>query len=386
MTAMLEASHNHWLIAASLAVAMMSGFTGLSLLKGASQISAEKRKFNVALASIAMGGGIWSMHFVAMLGVQLPTPFFYDILPTLASALIAILVVGMALLILHFVRRDRKTMISAGILVGFGIIIMHYLGMSGMQGAIPQYSVPGVLAAIAVSAGLGIITFLAAYGERKLSNILLGTVFFGIAVFTVHFVAMASTTFIAGPTDAVGHLLISNEILAIGVSMTTFVICGAFLLTGVTFISPAERKAGGDEPTEAVSNPQATPSESDGDLIDPASSPPVTVRVPYEKDGRSLFVQSDRIAAIRAEGHYSVLYTNDEKLFCPWSISEISKRLSDTSFINCHRSYLINPALVSEFERKKDNGVCYFSGNKALEKVPVSRSKLKLVREALGLA
>jgi DNA-binding LytR/AlgR family response regulator len=50
-----------------------------------------------------------------------------------------------------------------------------------------------------------------------------------------------------------------------------------------------------------------------------------------------------------------------------------------------HRSYLVNPAHVSRFERHKDNGTCYFEAVPALSKVPVSRSRLTAIREALGL-
>ena len=50
-----------------------------------------------------------------------------------------------------------------------------------------------------------------------------------------------------------------------------------------------------------------------------------------------------------------------------------------------HRSYLVNPAHVSGFERVKDSGVCYFAGAPALGKAPVSRARLPEVRQALGV-
>ncbi len=51
------------------------------------------RKLSVSLAAVALGGGIWSMHFVAMLGLQLPIPIYYDAMIMLGSALVAILMV-----------------------------------------------------------------------------------------------------------------------------------------------------------------------------------------------------------------------------------------------------------------------------------------------------
>lgn len=376
---MIEHAHNHLLVVASFFVAMMAGFTGLSLLKGASELTGRNRKVRVVLAAIAMGGGVWSMHFVAMLGLKLPTAFFYDPLTTMASALIAILVVGLALLVLHFRKRTHATTAASGVVVGFGILAMHYLGMSGIRLVIPVYPLPGVVLATIVSVGLSVATIFFAYGKRSNLNIVLGSFGFGIAVFAVHFSAMADTHFILDEQTTAGGLLISNEALALAVACAAFVICGGFLLTGTTFLADDDADPVLDN-TEEATDP-AVP------RLDPADDEPVeTFRIPYEKNSRTFFADPSAIAAVRAEGHYTILYGETEKLFCPWPISQIQKRMTGTEFIQAHRSYLINPAHVSSFERKKDNGICYFEGFQSLEKVPVSRSRLSQVRDALGLS
>ncbi len=375
---MLEFSHNHWLVLASLMVAMMAGFTGLSLLKGASGLSLQNRKINISLAAVAMGGGIWSMHFVAMLGLRLPVPFFYDMLTTLLSALIAILVVGLALLILHFRDRDRATTIAAGALVGTGILAMHYLGMSGIRLVQPVYTAGGVSFAILVSVGLCVTTFVIAYSQRAHRNIVMGTVGFGIAVFAVHFVAMTGTQFRSPESAISSGMPITNETLAIGVALTTFAICGAFLLTSATFFTDPQNVADAELSANGVAG-------STSIAVQTAPGENGVLRIPYEKDNRTFFVEHSQIAAIRAEGHYSFLYLKTEKLFCPWPISQVHKRLAGSDFIQVHRSYLVNPDHVSAFERRKDNGICLFEHFSSLEKVPVSRSRLSDVRAALGL-
>ncbi|WP_424970589.1 MHYT domain-containing protein [Dinoroseobacter sp. S76] len=375
---MLEVSHNGWLVAASLAVALMAGFTGLSLTKGASSLPAGPRKTRVAMAAVALGGGIWAMHFVAMLGLQLPILFYYDPLITLISALVAILIVGVALLILHFLPRSRRTITLAGLCVGIGIPVMHYIGMSGMRLCQPDYTLIGLLEAGAASILLGVAAIWIAYGERTYRNILLGTLFFGLAVFAVHFVAMYGTSFTAIEGASAGGPLISNATLALIVAVIAFVICGAFLLSSVTLLP-------------AVEGQQRAPlAEPDHPLEEEPIPAPVEVTqdiksVPYELDGRTLFVDSQDVTAIRAEGHYTILYRGAQKLFCPWSISDAEARLPKGRFVRAHRSYLVNPAHVTGFERKKDNGVVFFDASGALEKVPVSRSRLQDVRLALGL-
>jgi len=363
----------------------MAGFTGLSLTRGASQLSIGRRKSVVTLSAISLGGGIWSMHFVAMLGLQLPFVFYYEPLVTLLSALVAVLVVGIALLLLHFRERKARTITLAGIIVGVGILAMHYLGMSGIQRCLPVYSPVGIALSIIASIGLSIGAFWIAYGKRTHRNIILGTLGFGCAVFAVHFIAMAGTGFIAVEAPEALDRLIGNETLAFIVTLGSFVICGAFLLNSATFLpaskdgetfSAKPEEPVQTEPLNVLPEPQAHP--------EPVGS--ASPLVPYEKDGRTYFLGYDEIAAVRAEGHYTILYSRDDKLFCPWSISEAAKRLPSSHFVRAHRSYLVNPAFVSSFERKKDNGICYFEQCESLEKVPVSRSRLPDIRETLGLA
>lgn len=361
---MLEFTQNGWLVLASFAVALMAGFTGLSLTKGVSAVGPSQRKLVIVMAAIALGGGIWSMHFVAMLGLQLPVLFYYDALITLISALVAVLMVGLALLILHFLPRSPVSIVTAGAIVGLGIVVMHFIGMFGMELCQPVNDVSDYLISGGAAIVLSVLAIWVAYDSRTNRNILLGTVCFGTAVVTVHYIAIAQTGFVFTGVLPVSGPILSNQTLALGVTVAAFLICGAFLLSGFSFIEQMS-------PDDAPAKEPAEPGFGAG--------------VPFEKDGRTQFALRDSIAAIRAEGHYTLLYINDEKLFCPWSITDAQSRLEPLGFIRTHRSYLINPAHVSGFERLKDTGVCFFDGVASLGKVPVARSRLGRVREVLGL-
>ncbi|MEP3265554.1 MAG: MHYT domain-containing protein [Hyphomicrobiales bacterium] len=379
-------SHNYWLVVASLAIALMAGFTGLSILHGASTMSIDRRKRAVCYAAVTLGGGIWSMHFVAMLGLQLPIMFYYDTLTTLFSALIAILVVGVALLILHFRVRTTATKIISGSIIGLGILAMHYTGMSGMERCLPVYDFFGLLIAFVASITLSIGAIWVAYSERNRKNIIYGTLFFGFAVFAVHFVAMAGTRFIVIEAIETAERFISNDTLAYIVTLGSFIICGAFLLNSATFSPAVTAHSRGHQPA-VIPSLENEGSDEALDNATPVADTTVkrSAQVPFEKNGKTFFIAYSDIAAIRAEGHYTIVYSKDEKLFCPWSLSEAEKRLPDTSFIKTHRSYLVNPDHVSGFERKKDNGICFFQTIASLEKVPVSRTRLPVIRKALGL-
>jgi NO-binding membrane sensor protein with MHYT domain len=374
----LDYSHNPWLVIASFAIALMAGFTGLSMARGLSRVPLAQRKVRVAMSAVVLGGGIWSMHFVAMLGLQLPIPFYYDPLVTLISALLGILVVGLGLIVLHFRRRTPATITAAGLIVGTGILGMHYTGMAGMQACRAEYTAGGIVLAVTTSLVLATLAVWIAYGERTRRNVLLGTLCFATAVVSLHYIAIWNTRFLEAPLPDF-DLILGNEALAMVVTLAAFVICGAFLLAGATFF-PEVAEA---EPSPAVPAPVPSPPPA----LAPAAPEPAQAfrQIPYEREGRTLFAEPASIAAFRAEGHYTILYRGAEKVFCPWSISEAEKRLEGTEFVRVHRSYLVNPGHVTGFERRKDSGVIYFDGVAALGKVPVSRSRLSEVRDLLGL-
>jgi NO-binding membrane sensor protein with MHYT domain len=364
----LDVSYNAPLVIVSFLVALVAGFTGLTLTKDLSRRSVAQRKTAIAMASVALGGGIWSMHFVAMLGMQLPVLFYYDAAITLISALVAILIVAIALSMLHFTERTGTTLTMAGGIIATGILTMHYIGMAGLQLCRAIYTPTGIAAAVVASFALCIAAIWVAYGNRTNRNILLGTFCFGSAVVAVHYVAMAGTGFVAIEGFNEFGPVISNEVLALGVIVSVFVICGAFLWMGVTFVLPEGQS----------SQSVALVAE------DPVEALRTAPKIPCEKDGRTLFVELKDVVFVRAEGHYSQVFTESHQCFCTWPITEVTERLVPHGFLKVHRSYLVNPAHVESFERLKDTGLCRFVAT-GLPPVPVSRSNLRAVREALGL-
>lgn len=363
----LDTSHSSFLVAMSCLVALVAGFTGLSLTRDLADKPMFQKKASIALASIALGGGIWAMHFVAMLGLQLPILFYYDAAITLVSALSAILLVGAALIILHFANRTPLVITLAGGIVGVGILVMHYLGMAGLELCRAVYSITGVAFSSLVAVGLCIAAFWIAYGQRKNRNIFLGTLCFAVAVCAVHFLAMAGTNFVAEPSLAEFGPVMSNETLALGVIFFSFVIFGTCLWVSVTYLIVAPAA----QPAAAMEEPRSEPENVAG------------LQIPCERDGSKIFIRSDDVLFVRADGHYTQIYTADEHLFCAWPITEATKRLVTVGFMQTHRSYLVNPDRVVRFERTKDKGRCIFEGAD-LPPAPVSRSKLRVIQDALA--
>src|ERR687892_635581 len=88
----LSASYDPWLVVLSYVVASLAAYTAIDLAGRVSDYRTEPRRAAAWLAggAFAMGAGIWSMHFVAMLAYQLPIPVRYETLTTFASMVAAI--------------------------------------------------------------------------------------------------------------------------------------------------------------------------------------------------------------------------------------------------------------------------------------------------------
>ena len=94
----------------------------------------------LAVGAVALGGGIWAMHFIGMLAFSLPCGVHYDLETTLLSIVPGVLAGGVALMVISRRQATRGTIVFGAILLGAGIGAMHYTGMAAMRlGAVLRY-------------------------------------------------------------------------------------------------------------------------------------------------------------------------------------------------------------------------------------------------------
>ena len=395
---MLEVRYVPLLVAASIAVAVMASFTCLRLTSGLATVGPHGRKVRISQAAFALGGGIWSMHFVGMLAVDVPVAIFYDPLRTMGSMLIAILITGCALMSLHFGARTRTRIVFAGVMTGMGIVSMHYLGMSAISGnCVISYNSGGVLLAIAIAIASSILAMELAYRKRSLVATICGAVVLGLSISAMHYSAMLFTTFsLASDVSMTATQAIPSNTLALIVALSAFVICGLFLLTalpGDKADTPVTEAAGvRPDRREALRAEIRQERNAEAALSKAFDVPNATrarqsfgsPRIPYERDKTLRFLAAHTILFVQADGHYSRIANDEEEFFCPWSISRVEKSLDPGSFIRTHRSYLVNKECIKGFRREGDKGVCIL-GNDEKTEVPVSRGRLPEIQELLGI-
>ena len=129
----LTGYYDYGLVTLSILLSVLSAYAALDLAGRVTSEHGPKRLLWLSGGAVAMGAGIWSMHYVGMEALRLPVPVQYDWPTVLISLLAAIIASGIALFVV-----SRKTMglfraIAGSVFMGSGIAAMHYIGMDAMR-------------------------------------------------------------------------------------------------------------------------------------------------------------------------------------------------------------------------------------------------------------
>jgi NO-binding membrane sensor protein with MHYT domain len=129
----IEGSYDYRLVALSLVIAFLASYTAIDMAGRVTENRGFARARWLLGGSLAMGSGIWCMHFTGMLAFRLPIPVYYDLSTVVVSLLAAIVASGIALYIVSRPRMTRVHLVAGSVLMGAGIATMHYTGMAAMR-------------------------------------------------------------------------------------------------------------------------------------------------------------------------------------------------------------------------------------------------------------
>ncbi|NNJ97288.1 MAG: PAS domain-containing protein [Gammaproteobacteria bacterium] len=109
------------------------------------------------------------------------------------------------------------------------------------------------------------------------------------------------------------------------------------------------------------------------------------LKLPVYKNNQVLLVELDNVVCIKAEGHYSTLFTEYDSFLCNLNLTDIENRLELPYFVRVHRSYIVNMQYAMSFEKIDNQCYLVLDHNDGL-RVPVSRSNVSKLKVLLGLA
>ena len=228
------------IVALSVAVAIIASYTALDMAGrvSASDLTPRKSWIWLVAGAVSMGTGIWSMHFIGMLSFHLPIQVAFDLPITLLSMIIAIAASVIALIFLRQAQLGMRNLIISTMLMGTGIVAMHYTGMFAMEMSPPiRYNpllfVASVLIALVASFAALWISFQLRWKHSRTEILakLGSAAVMGLAISGMHYTGMAAARFAPGTIClAVTSGGIDSTTLAIGVGSVSLLIMSFTLI------------------------------------------------------------------------------------------------------------------------------------------------------------
>ena len=214
---MIEQSYSVALVILSVLIATIGAYVAVEIAQRVRAAERRRRIFWICGGALAMGLGIWSMHFVGMLALHLPVLIWYDALLLFLSAVAAVVGCAIAFVIFNWAAVKSWLLALASVFMGSAIAGMHYIGMAAMRMSSNVIYDPLIVAA---SVGVAIVGSFAALAltrnlikARSESGTALkksgASLLMGFAVAGMHYTGMAAAHFTHGPAGwhPTGHLL-----------------------------------------------------------------------------------------------------------------------------------------------------------------------------------
>ena len=239
---MLSATYDTALVVVSLLVAILASYTALDMAERINTTSNQHStaaRLWLAGGAVAMGVGIWAMHFIGMLAFRLPIALGYDAWITGLSLIIAVAVSGYALWIVSQPDLPLRRLLGSAVLMGIGIAGMHYTGMAAMRmrpgiDYDPTLFLASVAIAIAASAAALWIAFSLRKNTPHVKAARAGaSVVMGVAIVGMHYTGMAAANFREGAICMAANEGVGPGWLAVLIIVVTLAVLTIALLTSV---------------------------------------------------------------------------------------------------------------------------------------------------------
>ena len=236
---MLTGTYETPLVLISILVAIVASYSALSLAGRVTEATGRTRFAWTLGGAIAMGSGIWAMHFVGMLAFRLPIPIAYDIPITLVSLVLPIAASGLALWQVSRANLGPVRLGVSAVIMGVGINAMHYTGMAAMRmqpGIVydPLLFALSVLIAVGASA---LALWIAFRLRRSTPDVWVprigAAVVMGCAIVGMHYTGMAAANFPADSVCMAARVGVHRDSLATLVVLATFCVLGLALIASV---------------------------------------------------------------------------------------------------------------------------------------------------------
>jgi len=226
------------MVVASVAIAVFASYVTLDLARRVRTPGRRAARNWWLGGSVAMGTGIWAMHFVGMASFSLPIALGHGRLLTALSWLSAVGASAVALAIASRGSLTPLRLAAGSAAMGAGICATHYIGMAALDIAPGIVWNPWLVAAsvliagVASAAALSVFFWLRSWGDdRGLRGQLLAAAVLGLAISGMHYTGMAAANFPEGSICLNAGSMAGERQLGALVSIATMCLLALTLFT-----------------------------------------------------------------------------------------------------------------------------------------------------------
>lgn len=225
--------HNLWLVALSYLTAAFGSYVALDMAERLRHADGDWRWAWHGAASMALGGGIWSMHFLGMLAFDTEAVIGFHAGLTLLSLVVPIVMVAIGLWLVRD-GAELTRLLPAGAIVGMGVVVMHYTGMAALllPGSIGYQ--PGLfLLSVAIAMVAATVALWLALTPHRTSLRILAALVMGLAICGMHYTGMGALVVMIDPTVPPVIAGLSRTVLAIAIAAATYGLLVLGLIAGI---------------------------------------------------------------------------------------------------------------------------------------------------------
>ncbi|MFZ0635859.1 MAG: MHYT domain-containing protein [Candidatus Acidiferrales bacterium] len=232
-------SYDYRLVALSVLISVLASYAALDLAGRVTSSQGRARSLWLGGGAVAMGIGIWSMHYVGMLAFHLPVAVLYDWPTVLLSLLTAVFASAIALFVVSRKRMGLFRALVGSVFMGGAIAGMHYIGMAAMRlPAMCQYSSEIVTISVILAIMISLVALWLAFHFREETKSggwrkIISAVVMGAAIPVMHYTGMAAARFTSSTSvnGDLSHALSVTSLGTAGIVFVTFVVLIVALLT-----------------------------------------------------------------------------------------------------------------------------------------------------------
>ena len=216
----MKGSYDYGLVALSIVLAMFASYAALDLAGRITSTQGRARTLWLSGGAIAMGLGIWAMHYVGMVALTMPLAVSYHLPTVLVSLMAAMAASAVALFVVSRTKTTVWMEVSGSIVMGSGIAAMHYIGMDALRcAAVISYDLRIVVLSVVLAIALSLVAMVLAFRVRDESGVsrrkIVSALVMGSAIPLMHYTGMWAASF--HPSGVAPNLSYSIGVSTIGV-------------------------------------------------------------------------------------------------------------------------------------------------------------------------